>query len=85
MIYSCVVLALACIQQKENDKAWLPIVANKRSSDRQANFCPSSQLMTVCMQEFMRRHRIGIRGGDAKDVVERGRGGESWGGGAGGE
>ena len=41
--------------------------------------------MIVCMQEFMRRHRIGIRGGDAKDVVERGRGGESWDGGVGGE
>ena len=80
------VLGLACmVSKKENGEAWLPIAAKKRTSDRQANFCPSSQLMTVCMQEFLRRHRMGIRGGDGKDVGERGRGGESWGEGAGGE
>jgi hypothetical protein len=85
VIYSCVVLGLACmVSKKENGEAWLPIAAKKRTSDRQANFCPSSQLMTVCMHEFMRRHRMGIRGGYAKDVGERGRGGESWGEGAGG-
>ena len=86
MIYSCVVLGVACIvSKKENDEPWLPIAAKKRTSDRQANCCPSSQLMPVCMEDFLRRHRMGIRGGDGKDVGERGRGGESWGEGAGGE
>jgi hypothetical protein len=69
VIYSCVVLGVACIvSKKENDEPWLPIAAKKRTSDRQAKFCSSSQLMPVCMHEFLRRQRMGIRGGDGKNV-----------------
>ena len=52
--------------KKENDKACLPIAASEGTPDRRANVGASSQLMTVCMQEFMRRHRMGIREGMAK-------------------
>ena len=39
LIYSCVVLGIACmVSEKENDKAWPPIAASKGTSDRQANF-----------------------------------------------